>query len=217
MTIKPSYIYNKVKSIVTADLQSAVTSLHFQLLSLAIIVFLFSSCDAENSISTTYPCRFVFYTNLHPGTSIETALTGTSNFTIITTKYQNNVWHIFSTLNDGRNYNEDIVTTTAKEQRINYSLGANNGIFVGCSSYIDSNGNLIRIAWDRQCPNCIIQYGGTNYPLVWGKQRTTVICNKCNRTYSLDTGAIFNGNKGKALMRYNVSYSGIGSILTVGN
>lgn len=57
------YIYNKVKSMA------------------GIAMLLLCSCDAENSISTKYPCQFIFRTNLHPGTSIETALNNAGSYT----------------------------------------------------------------------------------------------------------------------------------------
>ena len=206
-----SYIYNKVKSI-------ALQAMLF--LSWCILLctcWMLSSCDAENSISTDYPCRFVFYANLHPGTSIETALNGAGTYTIITAKPINGIWHLYSTLNDGRNKTEDIAITTATEKYVTYgALGANNGIIIGCNGFGDEGYN----AWDRQCPNCIRQYGGTNYPLNWNSEfRQNVDCAKCKRTYSLNTGAVVSGGqKGdKKLMGYRVSYDKLNQRITVGN
>ena len=74
--------------------------------------------------------------------------------------------------------------------------------------------------WDRQCLNCILQYGGTNYPLEWTGNRQSVICRKCKRVYSLENGTITSGGQSKEdkpLMRYQVAYTGIGSVLKVGN
>ena len=135
----------------------------------------------------------------------------------------NGTWTILSTLNDGKNNTEKITLTTAKENYADYTyIGAGNntkdvtknGFILGCTNF---NGYA---AWDRQCLNCILQYGGTNYPLEWTGNRQSVICNKCKRTYSLETGAITSGGQSKQdqpLMRYQVSYGGIGSILRVGN
>ena len=76
------------------------------------------------------------------------------------------------------------------------------------------------VAWARQCPNCLEQYGGTNYPLEWTGNRQSVICDKCKRIYSLENGTITSGGKSKndkALMKYIVDYHGTGSDIHVGN
>lgn len=36
-----------------------------------IAMLLLCSCDAENKISTKYPCQFYFKSQYHPGTSLE--------------------------------------------------------------------------------------------------------------------------------------------------
>ena len=161
-----------------------------------------AGCDAEDLISTRFPCSFYFNPKLHPGTSISVKNLG--------------VWHIYSTLNDGRNITEDIKITTDRtegwDNRIKtHPLGANNGIIIGLSNFQG------KVAWDRQCPNCITQYGGTNYPLELNRIRQSVMCKKCKRTYSLDTGAITEGAEGEALMRYGISYDGLGCPVRVGN
>ena len=181
------------------------------------------SCDAENSISTRYPCKFIFYTNLHPGTDIETALNGNGIYAMVSAQKGNGTWIVYTSLNDGKNVTNHITLTTAKENYADYNyIGAGknakdvtkNGFILGTTNFSG------HVAWDRQCPNCINQYGGTNYPLEWTGNRQSVICDKCKRVYSLETGAITSGGQGKtdeALMRYQVSYGGIGSILKVGN
>ena len=82
-------------------------------------------------------------------------------------------WNIYSTLNDGKNQTETIILSTAKENYANYTyLGAGNdpkdarknGFIMGLTNFSGP------VAWDRQCPNCLEQYGGTNYPLEWTKQ-----------------------------------------------
>lgn len=189
---------------------------------MAILAMLFlGSCDAENSISTEFRCQFMFYTNLHPQCSLERALTSAGNFTIISTKYENGAWHVYSTLNDGKNETENIAMTTAAERNINYNqLGANNGIIIGSNGYGGIDGNNAYLAWDRQCPNCIHQYGGTNYPLNWNSNnRQMVSCSKCQRTYDLNTGAVQSGAKGndRSLMGYRINYDKVNNIITVWN
>lgn len=67
-----------------------------------IAMLLLCSCDAENSISTKYPCQFYFKSQYHPGTSLETALNGTGVYTMVSAKKVNGAWNIYSTLNDGK-------------------------------------------------------------------------------------------------------------------
>ena len=201
--MKQNNIYNKVKH---GCVWSTV---------MLFVVFILAACEAENRISTRFPCNFYFNPKLHPGTSIETALNNLGNYTFISVK-NNGIWHIYSTLNDGRNITEDIKITTDRtegwDNRIKtYALGANNGIIIGRSNFQGF------VAWDRQCPNCIIQYGGVNYPLELNGVRQSVGCKKCKRTYSLETGAITEGAKGDPLMGYGISYNGIGTPVSVGN
>ena len=74
-----------------------------------------SSCDAENTISTEYPCHFIFYTQYHVGSSIETALLNQGSYSMVSAGKVNNAWRIYSTLNDGKNKIETIALTTARE------------------------------------------------------------------------------------------------------
>ncbi len=201
--VKHSYIYIKVR-------HGWAWSIAL-LLGLSILV----GCDAENIISTRFPCSFYFNPKLHPGTSIETALNNVGNYTFISVK-NDGIWHIYSTLNDGRNITEDIKITTDRtegwDNRIKtHALGANNGIIIGLTNFQG------KVAWDRQCPNCINQYGGTSYPLELNGVRQSVVCKKCKRTYSLETGAITEGTKGDPLMGYGISYKGLGFPVSVGN
>lgn len=155
------YIYNKVKSMAS----KAVLFLSWCLL--LGTCGMMSSCDAENTISTEYPCHFIFYTQYHIGSSIETALLNQGSYSMVSAGKVNNAWRIYSTLNDGKNKTETIALTTAKENYASYSaIGAGNdtkdatknGFILGCTNFQG------RVAWDRQCPNCIRQYGGRNYP-----------------------------------------------------
>lgn len=94
-----------------------------------IAMLLLCSCDAENSISTKYPCQFYFKSQYHPGTSLETALNGTGVYTMVSAKKVNGAWNIYSTLNDGKNQTETIILSTAKENYANYTyLGAGNDL-----------------------------------------------------------------------------------------
>ena len=153
-----------------------------------IAMLLLCSCDAENTISTQYLCQFMFRTQYHLDCSIVTALSGAGTYTMVSAKRVNGVWNIYSTLNDGRNHTETIILSTAKENYANYShmgAGSNttdatkNGFILGTTNF---NGYAV---WDRQCPNCIQQYGGTNYPLEWTGNRQSGVCNTCKRVYGM--------------------------------
>lgn len=194
-------IYNKVKGIL----------LLFTLVALC-------GCGAENSISNKFACRFIFLTQNHAGNTLEVALTGYGTYTFVSASYRNGVWHILSTPNDGKNKTEDIAITSAVEkQYASYAnLGANNGIVIGHTNFSGL------VAYDRQCPNCINQYGGTNYPLQWNTQnRQQVTCSKCHRTYELETGVVVDGAEGDRLMQYPISYiaysQGSGMMIKVQN
>ncbi len=201
MKQKCSYIYNKVKGMVA----------------LLVLVAL-CSCGAEDTISHRFVCQFVFLTQNHPGNSLEVALTGYGTYTYVTASYEKGIWHILSTPNDGRGNIEDIaITSSLEKQYASYAnLGANNGIFIGRTNF---NG---LVAYDRQCPNCISQYGGTYYPLYWDDtNRQQVVCSKCNRTYALETGGVVNGPSGERLMQYPITYTayaqGSGMMIRVQN
>ena len=189
------HIYNKVKSIVN----QAMLLLCLCLPAAAILLggSILSSCNADNSISTRYPCQFIFRTIYHPGSTIENALQGAGSYTMVSAKKEN--YANYSYLGAGNDLKD----------------ATKNGFIMGLSNF---NGY---VAWDRQCLNCILQYGGTNYPLEWTGNRQSVICNKCKRVYSLENGTVTSGGKtkeDKPLMQYRVTYSGvIGSVITVGN
>lgn len=186
MKNKSSYIYNKVKSIPL-------------LFTLIVLV----SCGAEDSISRKFACQFTFQTQNHPGNTLEIALNGLGSYTFVSTSYKNGTWHIYSTPNDGSGKTEDIPIIVETEKKITNltNLGANNGIIIGHTNF---NGT---VAYDRQCPNCINQYGGTNYPLDWdADNRQKVTCKKCHRTYNLEYGSIEAGGDGDRLMQYLLEY-----------
>lgn len=178
-----------------------------------VVSLLLCACGADDLYHSDYACRFVFNTQYHPGTSIETALNSPGVYTMLSASKVGGVWHIYSTLNDGQDKTDDIQLNTAKENYADYSdLGAANGIIIGHTNFSGL------VAWDRQCSNCLRAYGGLRYPLSWaGTNRQSVACANCSREYSLETGAITKGEAGISLFRYRISYAGIGSVVSVGN
>ena len=100
MNQKYSYIYNKVKSMVA----KAMFSTLFPLLPLSMGISTLTSCGAEDSISRRFLCRFTFHTQNHPGNTLEIALNGFGTYTFVSASYKNNIWHIYSTPNDGSRF-----------------------------------------------------------------------------------------------------------------
>ena len=93
----------------------AMFSALFPLLPLSMGISTLTSCGAEDSISRRFHCRFMFHTQNHPGNTLEIALNGFGSYTFVSASYKNNIWHIYSTPNDGRNKTEDIRITAATE------------------------------------------------------------------------------------------------------
>jgi len=183
-----------------------------------LLIFTLTSCGAEDTISRKYYCQFTFFTQNHAGNTLEVALNGFGTYTFVSASYQKGIWHIYSTPNDGKGETEDISITAANEKQYTNgtNLGANNGIIIGHTNF---NGI---IAYDRQCPNCINQYGDTNFPLDWNTDnRQVVTCKKCHRTYNLEYGSIEDGEAGDRLMQYPIYYSannnGTGMVISVRN
>ena len=207
------YIYNKVKSMATKAVLFPIWCMIF-----LCTCGLLSSCEAEDTISRKFACQFTFMTQNHAGNTLEVALNGFGTYTFVSAAYKNGIWHIYSSPNDGTNKTEDISITAANEKQYTNStnLGANNGIIIGHTNFSGM------VAYDRQCPNCIDQYGGTNYPLEWDStNRQKVTCKKCHRTYELEYGSISDGEKGSRLMQYLITYSanttGTGMVIWVHN
>ena len=164
---------------------------------------LLSSCEGENNISRDYRCYFVFDMSLHPLPCQLTALPGNSgHFCKIESNYVSGVRHLKTT----RNYDgavEDITLRTEKERQVTLSLGANNSIILGTSSYENR-----LVAYDGQCPNCLSDYNGKNYPLTWQKNGLQLHCAKCDRSYDVNNGVIASGKGGRQLLTYKATVDG---------
>ena len=164
----------------------------------------FMGCQGDEAVSHDYRCYFVFDTSLHPLPCQLTGILGNSgHFCKVEATVSGGVRHLKTT----RNYDgaiEDIILRTAKESQVTLALGANNCIIIGTSSY-DSR----LIAYDGQCPNCLKEYGGIRYPLIWQKNGLQLHCAKCNRSYDVNNGVITDGNKGKQLAAYNAAFDGL--------
>ena len=87
--------------------------------------------------------------------------------------------------------------------QIPYALGPNNCIIIGTSSYENR-----LIAYDGQCPNCLTEKGGTNYPLTWQKNGLQLHCGKCGRSYDVNNGVVADGDGGHQLLSYYAAFDG---------
>ncbi len=181
-----------------------------------LVVFLFSSillmpsCKKEDDyISRRYPCRFQFNGELHPTSIILSACKSPGSYVYVYSKIENNgVRHVYAQSNDGKTPTEDNIISTDKEANYSaYILGASNeiGLIIGCTNF---NG---LVAYDRICPNC-----SSKQALAWTKEnKQKVVCNKCKRTYELETSSLVSGDDGDGLLRYGCSFNG--TMLSVGN
>lgn len=180
----------------------------FYLLAFLPLYLFLTSCGGEEQISRDYLCRFSFNADMHPTSKIITAVKSQGYFVWVEMSRVGAVQHVLVHPAD-QSGDEDVVLTIAEENYISYELGAYNGIFVGCTNF---NGP---VAYDRQCPNCLRDFVTGNFPLVWTEQPMIVRCDKCQRTYSLETGACL--QEGRRLMQYGVRlyYNEFGSVVRV--
>ena len=162
---------------------------------LVTMLLFLGSCRGEEQISREYLCRFSFDAVLHSTSKIVTAVNAQGYFVWIEMSKQDGVMHVKVHPADNSG-DEDIALTTAAENYISYELGAYNGIFLGRTNFSGL------AAYDRQCPNCLHEYNTFTFPLTWTSKPMEVKCAKCNRTYSLETGASPQG--GRRLMQYGV-------------
>ncbi|MGM9707787.1 MAG: hypothetical protein ACI3YM_09320 [Prevotella sp.] len=169
-----------------------------------------SSCDdSTERYSTLYRCQFSFKTQLHITSILTRTIDNPGSFALVKVTTTNGVKVLHIESNNGTDQ-ETIRLNTEEENRLIGSVGANNSILVGCTNF---NGMA---AYDAQCPNCLEDFTGTNYPLRWAAKGQQVECAKCGRQYLLHSmGACTEG--GKRLIEYRVWLRDNGAILTVSN
>ncbi|MBQ7181044.1 MAG: hypothetical protein IJR87_07115 [Bacteroidaceae bacterium] len=165
---------------------------------------LLMACEGEDHIWRDYRCNFVFDTSLHPMPCQLTGILGNpGHFCKIESSMAGGVRHLKTT----RNYDnavEDIILRTEKESQVAYALGANSCIIIGTNSYENR-----LVAYDGQCPNCVTDYGGTNYPLTWHQNGLQLRCAKCGRSYDVNNGVVTSGDGGRQLFTYYASFDGL--------
>lgn len=177
-----------------------------------VVAFALASCGDE-SVSRRFPCHFTFHTEWHPTSMIVTAMNTYNYYVRIGMTNYRGAYVVNA---EDRNGKQESTTLTNEVENLAFS----GGIYLGAGA---AQGTLIvgrtnfqgYVAWDGQCPNCATGIT-TRYPLQWTDNATSVRCNTCKRTYSLETGAILDGANGETLMRYIVSYVPNG-VLGIGN
>lgn len=179
----------------------------WQLLLLLLIMFpsqLFTSCDdAEDSIYRGHACYFIFDTTLHPlPCQLTSAMGNTGHFLKVSTSLVSGVRHI-KTIRNYDGATEDIRLETKRENDTRCMLGANNAIIIGRSNYT----NML-VCYEGQCANCLIDFGGTNYPLTWTANGQQLACARCHRTYDVNNGVVATGKGGHQLYNYKADFSG---------
>lgn len=165
---------------------------------------LLAACDADDKYSNRYACNFMFYTKYHDTSILTRSLGNPGAFTIVKVEKKDNVNRLLISSNSGMGNEEIKLTSALENERISYqNMGANRSLIIGCSNF-----NGLK-AYDRQCPNCIDEFGGVNYPLEFD-ENDAVVCNKCKRLYLLNSeGMAVSGEKGDhALLQYRVEYNG---------
>lgn len=169
---------------------------------------LFSACteDNEEQYTTEYTCYFTFMTQFHPTSLLTLSLDNPGSFVKVDVKLVSGAHQLHIASNNSRDM-EDLTITTDKENYLIGTVGVNGSLIIGSSTFDG------RKAYDAQCPNCLNDYTGNNYPLSWTSNGQAVECAKCGRKYELN----YNGrtDNGKALLQYRVSFDG--STLTVHN
>lgn len=174
--------------------------------SVVVAAVLMSCSDAEEEYSTKYPCVFTFYTQSHPTSLLTLALDNPGTYVNVKVELVKGAHRLDISSGNGHDRETVLITTDRENYQIG-NVGADNCIIVGCSTF-----DGLR-AYDGQCPNCLIDYSGNRFPLVWADNGQAVTCGKCGRRYELN----YDGrtDDGRALLRYHVAYDG--AVLVVRN
>lgn len=193
-----------------AKIRSIYVKIHpiYAIIACGFLLIATQSCKDDETISRRYPCRFQFYVEQHATSIVFSACKSPGSYVFISTKIdEKGIRHVYAQSNNAKMPVEDNIISTDKEANYTaYLLGANNeiGLIVGCTNFSGL------AAYDRICPNC-----PDLRPLVWSANGQKVQCNRCQRTYDLETGTLVNGAAGDALLRYGCNFDG--TRLSVGN
>jgi len=174
----------------------------------AVVALAVCSCDNnENRYSTAYLCHFMFRGDYHQTSIITRTLDNPGMYVNVKVQKKSGITHLIANPNNGGE-TEDIAMTTEIENRYDYSnVGANQCIIIGCTTTGEYR------AYDGQCPYCLDNYSGVNFPLSWTNNGQSVVCSKCKRTYNLNYDGI--SDDGNRMLQYSLRTSGL--VITVSN
>ncbi len=177
---------------------------------LCLLPLALSSCDddVQNEYSSDISCVFNFDITRHAATAIAAAVQPLNygQFVFVTTELRTvgasptTTGYTVRYVNSERPTGEKEATaiTAADELRVNYVLGAMNGLIIGRSSGVDNT----LYAYDRQCPNCMNQYGLYRYAMSFANDGHWVHCSNCRRDYDLNNNGYPVSGGGRKLVRY---------------
>ncbi len=152
----------------------------------------------EEQYTSSYVCNFTFYTGYHPTSILNGITTNAGAFAKVSAKKVNGVHHVYVSRNDGGASEDWPMTTEIENKRLPYDyIGANNAIIVGCTTTMEAK------AYDGQCPYCLSNQSGLNYPLSWADNGRFVSCAKCSRKYDLNANGI--STDGQRLLQYHIT------------
>lgn len=183
---------------------------------LLLLLPLLTACESEPLYDTEYPVYFTFDTKLH-ATSLLSRMVENVNYFVFVTSTLDGRAHIL-TIDANNGKSETLRIESEAENRAIRSMGARNSLILGCVFGLEMNqtaGSYSYVAFDRQCPACLANRTGTNYPLQWTKTANTVGCNTCQRTYQL-LGA-GTSSDGYRLKTYHMRYDQTQKIFIVTN
>ncbi|MBR4644276.1 MAG: hypothetical protein IKO73_03865 [Bacteroidaceae bacterium] len=156
------------------------------------------------------------YTNLRARLTIENTYQAPALHTAC------NSWGEFCTITTSTDGKQFIFKGSSATSVININASATySGFYLGLSGLIVGLPSIAEIGktesqvvcFDLACSNCYQDYNITKRLTLQG---ATATCNSCKRTYDLNnTGFVSNGESGRALYRYRVSY--INNVLVVSN
>lgn len=162
---------------------------------------MFPSCTADDGrYSTSYPCAFSFNTQLHVTSILTRCLDNPGVFVKVDVRRDKGIYVLDLASNNGKE-TESVPLTTEDENRRIGSVGAGNSLIIGCTNF---NGMA---AFDAQCPNCLVNYTGSSYPLTWVAGGQAVVCGKCGVSYELNYGG--RPSSGERLIEYRIRYDGV--------
>lgn len=173
------------------------------------VLLLSASCgdDTQNEYSSDIRCVFNFDITRHAATRLAAAVQPLNygQFVIVTTEVRQissptttgySVRYVNS--EDANGNKESTAITASDELRASYVLGAMNGLVVGRSSGVDNT----LYAYDRQCPNCMSQYGLYRYAMSFANDGQWMHCSNCQRDYDLNNNGYPVSGGGRKLVRY---------------